>query len=137
LQQGTLGWPDHNGVVRFDIPVGKGNVRGFDVFQFRAATNPGYWINHPGGIQDLTVVLFDGSGHSAAVNASDVGNDALAYPFGKGRWPSGHYILNQLRFPLDAFTGVDLTDVRAVELQFSRTQAGLIDVADLAFTSGV
>jgi hypothetical protein len=137
LQQGLLGWPDHNGTVRFDIPADEGDVSGFDAFQFRAATNPGYWSNQPGDIQDLAVVLNDGSGHSASLNASDVGNDALAYPFGGGRYPSGHYILNQVRFPLDMFPGVDLTDIRSVELRFSRTEIGLIDVADLAFTSGV
>lgn len=45
-------------------------------------------------------------------------------------------ILNQVRFPLDRFGGVDLSDIRAVELQFSRTQSGVIDIADVAFTRG-
>jgi len=31
---------------------------------------------------------------------------------------------------------VDLRDVRAVELRFSRTEAGVIDIADVAFASG-
>jgi len=31
---------------------------------------------------------------------------------------------------------VDLTDIRAVELRFNRTGAGVIDIADLAFTTG-
>jgi hypothetical protein len=134
LEQGVLGWSDDGGVLRFEIPVGEGDVRGFDAFQFRAATNPGYWANPSGGYQDLVVVLIDGDGHRAEVVASDVGNDALAYPL--GRRGAGHFILNQVRFPLELFEGVGLRDVRAVELQFSRTQSGVIDIADVAFASG-
>ena len=134
LEQGVLGWSDDGGVLRFEIPVGEGDVRGFDAFQFRAATNPGYWANPSGGYQDLVVVLIDGDGHRAEVVASDVGNDALAYPL--GRRGAGHFILNQVRFPLELFQGVGLRDVRAVELQFSRTQSGVIDIADVAFASG-
>ncbi len=96
--------------------------------------NPGYSANSRVGFQDLVVALVDGAGGRAEVVASDVGNDALAYPL--GRRGSGHVILNQVRFPLDSFQGVDLGDVRAVELLFSRTQAGVIDVADVAFTRG-
>lgn len=135
LQQGVIGWADLEGVLRFEIPGGR-DVSRFDAFQFRAVTNPGYWINQSGGYQDLVVVLIDGAGRSAEVVASDVGNEALAYPLSGRRYLFGHVILNQVRFPLDRFLGVNLRDIRAVELQFSRTQAGVIDIADVAFTSG-
>jgi len=45
-------------------------------------------------------------------------------------------ILQQLRFPLEGFDALDLGDVRAVEIRFDRTNKGVIDVADLAFSAG-
>jgi len=70
------------------------------------------------------------------VAASEVGDDALAFPSALGGgYLLGHVILNQVRFPLARFADVDLSDVRTVEMRFSRTESGVIDVADLAFTS--
>jgi hypothetical protein len=45
-------------------------------------------------------------------------------------------IMNQIRFPLSAFAGVDLTRVKAVEIAFSRTERGVIDISDMAFIRG-
>jgi hypothetical protein len=135
LAQGVLGWSDHSGVVRFDIPPGEGDVRALDALQFRAAMNPSYLAN--GGIryQDLSVELIDGQGERASVTASEVGNEALAAPKGRRR-SRAHVIVNQVRFPLRLFAGVDLGDVRAVRLRFSRTASGVIDIADVAFSRG-
>jgi hypothetical protein len=135
LGQGVLGWSDPHAVVRFSLPLGRRDVHRFDAFQFRAAVNPGYPENDGTRLQDLDVVLVDGGGERAAVAASDVGRQALAYPSGLQRYV-GHFILNQVRFPLDEFRGVDLRDVRAVHLRFSRTDTGVIDIADAAFASG-
>ena len=134
LQQGMFGWSSIGGTVRFAMPGGQ-DVSGFDAVQFRAATNPAYFANHRGGIQDLVVTLKDGNGDSATVVASDIGNDPLAYPI--GRRGSGHYILNQLRFPLDRFAGIDLSDIRSVEIGFTRTDTGVVNVSDLAFSGSV
>jgi len=140
LGQGVLGWSSHDAVLRFDIPPGQGDVHGFDALQFRAAVNPDYWVNRELNYQDMAVALVDGSGGSVEVAASDVGNEALANPLrgiGKRHGTSnGHVILNQVRFPLVDFAGVDLTDVRAIEFRFSRTDAGVLEVADLAFSRG-
>jgi hypothetical protein len=100
------------------------------------SANPAYQANLAVRRQDLSVVLIDGSGASAEVLASQVGNAALAYPLGGRRRRSGHVILNQVRFALDVFDGVDLDDVAKVELRFSRTQAGVLDLADVAFSRG-
>jgi hypothetical protein len=75
LGQAVLGW-SRDAAVRFDILPN--DVSDFDVVQFRAAVNPGYFANHVVHVQDLSVVLEDGDGNRAEVNASDVGNDALA-----------------------------------------------------------
>lgn len=134
LSRGVLGWRGHGGVLRLGIPPGEGDIADFDALQFRAVPNPGYRANRGLAYQDLAVALIDGSGNSAEVLASEVGNEPLAYPL-LGRHRLGHVILNQLRFPLSRFVGVDLTDVRAVELRFSRTQRGVIDIADFAFSA--
>jgi hypothetical protein len=135
LPQGVLGWSNRSGVVRFGLPPGDRDVSGFDALQFRGAINPGHDANRGLKRQDLVVVLEDGAGNRARVDASDVGNAALAYPVGLRHY-LGHTILNQVRFGLSRFSGVDLTDIRAVELRFTRTHAGVIDIADLAFSSG-
>ena len=101
----------------------------------RTTLNPGYPAN--GGIrrQDLTLVLVDGTGAEAAVAAVDVGAEALRYPSGLRRFV-GHVLLQQLRFPLDLFSGIDLTNVTRIAIRFDRTRSGAIDIADLAFTAG-
>jgi hypothetical protein len=133
LPQAILGWANATGSIRFNIPAGEGDVDGFDVLQFRVAVNPGYQANGGVAAQDLVVELHDASGNVAQVAASSVPNAALAFPPGL---PAGHVILNQIRFPLSWFTGVDLMNVTAVRLLFSKTTRGVIDVSDLAFSRG-
>ena len=129
LGQGVIGWTTPSASVGFEMVPGTEDVSGFDALQFRAGMNTGYGVGGGIELQNLTVVLEDGGGNVARVAASTVGNDALA----RG---TNHFILNQVRFPLAKFTAVDLTDIRAVELRFNRTGAGVIDIADLAFTTG-
>jgi hypothetical protein len=63
-----------------------------------------------------------------------VGDAALRYPI--ARDGSGHFLLNQVRFPLARFSGVNLSDIRVVQLRLDVTPGGVIDVADAAFTAG-
>ncbi|HKN50331.1 MAG TPA: hypothetical protein VJ010_08915, partial [Actinomycetota bacterium] len=95
--------------------------------------NPSYSANTGVAVQNLAVELIDASGGTADVAASGVPNAALTYPPGI---PSGHVIMNQIRFPLSLFTGVDLAHVTAVRLVFNQTNKGVIDVSDMAFTRG-
>jgi hypothetical protein len=134
LPRAVLGWADHAASLRFRLPDGTGDVRRFDALQMRTALDPGYWVNRV-DFQDLTMTLIDGDGGRDHVTASSVGNDALAYPSGLRRH-DGHVILQQLRFPLSAFDDVDLGNIRFVRFRFSRTDAGVIHVADLAFSAG-
>jgi hypothetical protein len=135
LAQGIVAWSRGEGSVRFELPAGSRDVSAFDAFQLRAAMDPGSPLNYGYDVQDFVVALEDGNGERAELGASDVGNDALADPFPTRR-SQGHIILNQIRFPLELFDGVDLTDIRAVELVFSRIAYGDIHVADLAFSAG-
>jgi hypothetical protein len=134
LSRGVFGWTDPGGEVRFELGTGI-DVRAFDALQFRATVNPGYRANSGIRRQDLTVSLVDGDGAEAAVPASAVSDQALRYPRGVRRF-TGHVILQQLRFPLTGFEGIDLSDVREVVVSFDRVDAGVIDVADLAFSAG-
>ena len=134
LPRAVLGWADPAASLRLRLPDGTGDVRRFDALQMRTALDPGYWVNRV-DFQDLTMTLIDGDGDRDDVTASSVGNDALAYPSGLRRF-EGHVILQQLRFPLSAFDDVDLGNIRFVRFRFSRTDAGVIHVADLAFSAG-
>ncbi len=134
LSRGVFGWSASEGAVRLDLGSGI-DARAFDALQFRAAVNPGYRANGGVAYQDLSVSLIDGNGDEVSVAAADVGNEALRFPSGLRRF-SGHVILQQLRFPLEGFEALDLADVRAIEIRFDRTNKGVIDVADLAFSAG-
>lgn len=139
LQEGVLGWSstaDGQASLRFDLPPGDRDVSGYDYLTFRTVPNPGYSANDGTAYQDLVVVLEDADGTRTEVAAADIGNDVLAYPLQGRRNPQGHIIMNQIRFPLSAFAGVDLSRVVAVELGFSRTDRGVIDVSDLGFMRG-
>jgi hypothetical protein len=134
LREGLMGWSNHNGVLRLDLAEDRDDVSGLEAFQFRAVVNPGYSANGGLDYQDLTVALIDDSGNSSEVFASEVGNEALAFPL-TGRRQRGHIILNQVRFPLDGFEGVDLGDLEAVEIRFDRTRRGVLNLADVAFSN--
>ena len=131
LSEALVGWGGDGGTVRFRLPANSRDVSGFDALTFRTVVNPGYDQNRFAEYQDLSVALVDGAGNEVEVAASQVGNEALRYPI--GRRGAGHVLMNQVRFPLAGFTGVDLDDVRVVELRLHRTLAGVIDVADVAF----
>jgi hypothetical protein len=127
LGQAILGWTGPDAVIGFGIPAPARDVSGYDSIQFRAAVNPIYPANDFVAYQNLAVTLVDGAGNRAEVAASEVGNEALAFP------RQGKFILNQVRFPLEAFAGVNLNNIRRVELNLSWVDRGVIDIADLAF----
>jgi len=133
LTQAVLGWRASTGSIRFGIPSGQGNVAALTAFQFRVAVNPAYGVNRGIATQNLSVELTDAAGNVAAVPASAVNRAALAYP---PEMPNGHVVLNQLRFPLSLFTGLDLRRITDVRLVFGATRQGVINVSDMAFTRG-
>jgi hypothetical protein len=135
LSRGVFGWNGSDGEVRFDLGAGA-DVRVFDSVQFRASVNPGYRANDGTSYQNLSLSLVDGTGAEVTVAADVVGNEALRYPSGLRRF-SGHVILQQLRFPLEGFDALDLSDVRAIVIRFNRTGKGVVDIADLHFSAGV
>jgi hypothetical protein len=136
LQEGVFGWSataEGGAGVRFEIPPGDRDVSGYDTLVFRTMMNPGYEANSGVKYQDFDVVLEDTSGVRAAVAAADVGNDVLGRLLSGRRRISGRLIMNQIRFPLTAFQGVNLSRVTAVEFVFDGVQSGVVNVSDLAF----
>jgi hypothetical protein len=81
--------------------------------------------------QDLKVRLTDGASGSTSVAVSAF-SDALFYPPGN-TGPVPKILLNTVRLPLNAFAGVNLTDVRSITFEFSERTTGALLISDLAF----
>jgi hypothetical protein len=85
LSQLRGGWSAPTALYQNDIPVGRGNVLGYDVLQFRVSVN--FIVNfidgrNPGGQpRDLSVLLTDGLGNRASALVSD-SSQALFFPPG-------------------------------------------------------
>lgn len=133
LTQLITGWNDLTGNYRNNIPAAQGNVSGFQAIQFRVSVNFSDARNLAGLAQDFRVVLTDASGGSSSVRVSDV-SGALYFPPGEIA-PVPKVVLNTVRIPLSAFTGVNLNNVRSVQFTFNeRLQGGLL-ITDVAFAS--
>ena len=91
-------------------------------------------VRNLGGLaQDFRVVLTDAAGASASVRVSDVSN-ALYFPPGEVI-VLPKIVLNTVRVPLSAFSGVNLNAVRSVQFTFNERLQGGILVSDVAFAS--
>ena len=132
LSQLQAGWSAPAAFFDNLVPFGMGDVTPFTAVQFRASVNFADTRN-PGGLpQDLTVTLTDRTNHSATVRVGDVSSSLFYPPGALAHVPK--VFLNTVRIPLDAFTGIDLTDVASVRLDFDRTASGALLISDLAFS---
>jgi hypothetical protein len=133
LSQLITGWNNMTGNYRNNIPAALGNVTGFQALQFRVSVNFADARNVEGLAQNFRVVLTDASGASSSVRVSDV-SAALYFPPGSVG-PVPKVVLNTVRMPLTAFSGVNLNSVRSVQFVFDdRFQGGLL-ITDVAFAS--
>ena len=133
MTQLKTGWNNFTGNYRNNVPAALGNVSGFQAVQFRVSVNFADVRNVPNFAQDFRVVLTDASGGSASVRVSDV-SQALFFPPGEVA-PVPKVVLNTVRVPLSAFSGVNLNAVRSVQFTFDeRLQGGLL-ITDVAFAS--
>jgi len=133
LSQLKTGWNDLTGNYRNNIPATLGNVSGFQALQFRVSVNFADVRNFAGLAQDFRVVLTDASGGSASVRVSDV-SGALFFPPGEVL-AVPKVVLNTVRVPLSAFSGVNLNAVRSVQFTFNERLQGGILITDVAFAS--
>jgi hypothetical protein len=133
LSQLRMGWNDGTATYENDLPDGSRNVSGFRAVQFRASVNFTDPRNLPGSPQDFVVTMTDGAGASASTPVSSWSGALFYPPGGPTVTPLPKVILNTVRIPLNAFVGVDLTDVRSVTFKFSQPVQGALLISDLAF----
>ncbi len=133
MTQLITGWNNFTGNYRNDIPPALGNVSGFQALQFRVSVNFADARNVAALAQDFRVVVTDASGASSSVRVSDI-SGALYFPPGE-TGPVPKVVLNTVRVPLTAFSGINLNAVRSVQFTFNeRLQGGLL-ITDVAFAS--
>ncbi|GAA1601713.1 hypothetical protein GCM10009789_64900 [Kribbella sancticallisti] len=123
-----LTWTGKDGVVRVNLSPLQRDVRRYSALSFRAAPDP---AGAPR--TDLTVRVVDGRGRAVAVPASSVG-DALVRLPGSDEGGLPKSLLRTVRIPTSSLKGIDLRDVRAVELRTDKVATGSVFVSDLAFS---
>jgi hypothetical protein len=134
LSQLRGGWTATSANYTNNIPAASSNVSGFQVFQFRVSVNFDDVRNPAAVPQDFVVRLTDGTGAFSDALVSGF-SDALFYPPGAvSAVPK--VVLNSVRIPLSAFSGVNLSDVRSVQFRFNQTSSGALLITDLAFADG-
>jgi len=133
MSQLKTGWNDLTGNYRNNIPAALGNVSGFQAVQFRVSVNFADVRNLAGLASDFRVVLTDAANNSASVRVSDV-SGALFFPPGEVL-AVPKVVLNTVRVPLSAFSGVNLNAVRSVQFTFNERLQGGILITDVAFAS--
>ncbi|MEU0094239.1 Calx-beta domain-containing protein [Kribbella sp. NPDC006257] len=123
-----LTWTGKNGVVRVPLTAAQRDVRRYAALSFRAAPDP---AGAPR--TDLSIRVVDGKGHAVSIPASTLG-DALVRMPGSNDSGLPKNLLRTVRIPVSSLKGIDLRDVRAVELRTDRTATGSVFVSDLAFS---
>jgi dienelactone hydrolase len=111
------------------------DVTPYQVVSMRVGISHGDADNEDG--QDFDIVLEDMDGNRASVTASEY-SDALFYPPGGDFYDdtnrgSQKTTLNAVDIPLTAFEGIDFQHLKALEIDFNRSQAGTIQLTDLVF----
>ena len=136
LSQLVLSYDRAGAAWRNDIPAAAQDERTYYALQFRAGVNWNNTLNPAGQAPDFSVALADAEGDVARTDVSAWSN-ALFYPPGPNPPPGSSAVpknvLNTVRIPLTAFTGVDLSRVTSVEFDFDIRPSGAFLFSDLAF----
>lgn len=112
-----------------NLPAGARDVSRFGTLQFRVgvdhtdASNP--------SLVEFSITLEDGSTSASVSSLSYFGLNDLYFPPGD---EAATTIMNTLRVPLNLFSGIDLSDLRRVTLQFNGSPGGTILLSDIAFS---
>ncbi|WBQ07055.1 Calx-beta domain-containing protein [Kribbella sp. CA-293567] len=117
------------GAVRINLNAFQRDVRRYSVLTFRATPDPSGAPR-----TDLTVRVVDGKGRAAAVPVSAVSDALLRMP-GTPEMGLPKNLLRTVRIPTSSLKGIDLRDVRAIELVTDKAAAGSVFVSDLAFST--
>lgn len=124
-----LTWTGRTGVVRINLSAAQRDVRRYSVLSFRATPDPSGAPK-----TDLSVRVVDGKGRAAAVPVSAVSDALLRMP-GAPDLGLPKNLLRTVRIPTSSLKGINLRDVRAVELVTDKVASGSVFVSDLAFST--
>ncbi|MBI1747819.1 MAG: hypothetical protein HYR55_14695 [Acidobacteria bacterium] len=125
-----IGWDDTSAQYQSQIPSAFRDVSQYSFLSFRPAVKGNDPRNPAGQPQDLSVVLIDGSGQSAAVRVSDYSANLYFPPGGP---LARKEVLNSVRIPLGAFTGVSLGNIQTIRFNYDQTSQGSLFINDLMF----
>ena len=134
-QQFILRWETPGAEWRTVLSESAGDLSRYTSLSLRVALNPLSDINHQGADQSFSVVIHDANGAQARLIVAE-----LPYPAGK-RQPSeffegdsftGHIHMKTIRLPLSDFSGVDLSKITTIALNFDQRDSGELFIADLA-----
>lgn len=125
--------------LRYAIPAGQGDVRGYQAVSFRITQRVNSASNPASQAQDLRLTLTDGGGKSRAIRISKF--TQIPYPDVRadGRTKSA---MRTVRIPLSAYTikclnidPVDISNVVSLSFDFSEKPTGEIEIDSIQFTS--
>lgn len=122
-----MGWTGADGAVTVDVPAADRDVRKTAALSFRTARDEAAV-----GDVDLSVLVRDGAGRTAATRVSEVSPALTPYPGTISPLPKTW--LRTVRVATSSLTGIDLKDVRSITLQ-AATPTGGAYVSDVAFSS--
>lgn len=133
-QQMVLIWDSDDAAWRTELPDASADLSGYAVLQLRAALDPLSDLNDEGEPMSFSVEMVDGDGGRAEVSGLE-----LAYPPGvrqpneifEGDWFTGHVTMHTVQVPLEAFEGIDISNVAEIALLFDQAPTGALFIADL------
>ena len=98
---------------------------------FRSSGSP----NPPGANQDFLIrIKDDGGGKSPKLKVSDFAPIHPPFPSLTSGSCATKTVMNVVRIPLSAFTGIDLSAIKQIQFRFNQETAGEIVVDDIRFT---
>ncbi len=121
------------------MPLGDApaDLSSFTALHFRVVPDPSDFLNAHRKSIGLSITLIDANDRSATVRMTAQEVMAFAYPPGRldvssFRW-LGHAFLGSVRVPLAQFAGIDLAQVKTMEIQPAGDTSGALFMADLEF----
>jgi hypothetical protein len=125
--------------TKWEMPLGDApaDLSAYTMLHFRIVPDPSDFLNAHRKPPGLNVSLIDASDHRADVRLTATTEPALAYPPGRldvssFRW-LGHAYLASVRVPLAQFAGIDLAQVKSIEIQPAGDSSGSLFIADIEF----
>lgn len=125
--------------AKWIIPLGEpaADLSQFATLHMRLALDPTDYLNAHRKRQIIRLTLTDVNDQTSVVPMSEETTAALAYPRGEPdvrAWGwAGHAYLSSVRVPLSAFTGVDLTRIKSLDISAGNAPSGSLLVSDIEF----